>query len=353
MLQASESSPPLARHIGDYALAFISVGIALFLDLRFQELLQPHRYAPLLFAVVIVAFLGGLGPALLTTVLALAATNYYDYRIYHELRLNTEDLLQLIIFTTNAVCISFLTTKRRRAEVALKKANAELRELDRAKDQFIATISHELRTPITVIVGWSAILKQDETLRATAAEAIEQAARAQSQLIEDLLDMSRLTLGKLHLDIQPVSLTSTLKQSVDMIRPQADLKHISLHVVLPRDPCVLRADVLRLQQICWNLLSNAVKFTPKDGHIAVRLSHDDQSCAFSVSDNGDGIAPEVMPKIFEPFRQGNGASAKGGLGLGLAIVRQLVTMHGGHVEARSEGAGRGAEFTVHLPASRE
>jgi len=356
MLQASESStPPEVRQIGTYAMSFVAVSAALLLDLTLRDILEPHRYAPFLLAVVIMAFVGGLGPALLTTLLAVAATNYFDYRVYHELRIDTEDLLQLIIFTTNAVCISFLTTRRRRAERALERANVELRELDRAKDQFIATVTHELRTPITVIVGWAAMLKQDdgETLRATAAEAIEQSARAQSQLIEDLLDMSRLTLGKLQLEMAPVSLTSTLKESVNMIRPQADRKHISVHVVLPRDPCVVRADVLRLQQICWNLLSNAVKFTPADGHVAVRLSREDHALVFSVSDNGEGIAPELMPRIFEPFRQGNGSSAKGGLGLGLTIVKQLVTMHGGTVEARSEGTGDGAEFIVRLPAVRE
>jgi len=354
MLQANEPDPVLtvrARRTADYVLSFAAVGAALLLNVLFPNQLQPHRYAPFLLAIIITAFVGGLGPALVATAAAIFASNYFDYLLEGQLQLDADDFVQLLIFTTNALCISFLTTRRKRAERALQQANAELRELDRAKDQFIATVSHELRTPMTVILGWAAILRQqnDDQLRATAAEAIEQSARAQSQLIEDMLDMSRLTLGKLHLDLGPVGMASVIQDGVNMIRPEADRKGIALSVALPRDPCVIHGDHLRLQQICWNLLSNAVKFTPQDGHIDVRLTRDDDAVEISISDDGDGIPNDLLPRIFERFRQGNGASSKGGLGLGLAIVKELVTIHRGTIEASSDGAGKGARFTVRLP----
>ena len=163
--------------------------------------------------------------------------------------------------------------------------------------------------------------------------------------------MSRLTLGKMHLDMAPVEMSTVVAQTVAMIRPQADSKHIALNLTLPRDPCVVQGDPLRIQQICWNLFSNAVKFTPDGGHVDVELLRHDGTVRLCVDDDGDGISAEVLPRIFEPFRQGSGAAAKGGLGLGLSIVRQLVKMHRGEVEALSEGAGKGARFVVRLPAS--
>jgi signal transduction histidine kinase len=356
MLQANEPDPvlsPRARRGALYALPFVAVGAAFLLNILFRDQLQPHRYAPFLFAIIIIAFVGGFGPALVGTAVAVVATNYFDYLVLGKVQLDADDFVQLVIFTTIAVSISFLTTRRKRAERALKQANAELRELDRAKDKFIATVSHELRTPMTVILGWAAILRQenDDQLRTTAAAAIEQSARAQSQLIEHMLDMSRITLGKLHLEVGTVGMATIIQQSVDMIRPEAEAKRIVVRVTLPHDPCVIQGDQLRLQQICWNLLSNAVKFTPEGGHVDVRLSRDDEAVEISISDDGDGIPGDLLPRIFEPFRQGNGSTAKGGLGLGLAIVKELVTMHHGTIEARSDGAGNGARFIVRLPVA--
>jgi signal transduction histidine kinase len=349
------SAAMLERRSALFALPFIAVGGALLVDLAFGDQLEPHRYAPFLFAVIITAFAGGLAPSLTATILAVASMNAFDYMSHGELRLDADDFVQLVIFVSVALCISFLTTRRQRAERELERANRELRALDHAKDQFIAAVSHELRTPMTVIQGWAAILRRenDDQLREVAVEAIEQSAHAQARLIEDLLDMSRLTLGKLHLEMAPVAMATVVGQTVAMIRPQADSKHIALNLTLPRDPCVVQGDPLRVQQICWNLLSNAVKFTPEGGHVEVVLSRQDRTVRMCVRDDGDGIAAEVLPRIFEPFRQGNGAAAKGGLGLGLAIVRQLVKMHRGEVEAQSEGAGKGAQFVVRLPAVRE
>jgi signal transduction histidine kinase len=349
------SAAMLERRSALFALPFIAVGGALLVDLAFGDQLEPHRYAPFLFAVIITAFAGGLAPSLTATILAVASMNAFDYMSHGELRLDADDFVQLVIFVSVALCISFLTTRRQRAERELERANRELRALDHAKDQFIAAVSHELRTPMTVIQGWAAILRRenDDQLREVAVEAIEQSAHAQARLIEDLLDLSRLTLGKLHLEMAPVAMATVVGQTVAMIRPQADSKHIALNLTLPRDPCVVQGDPLRVQQICWNLLSNAVKFTPEGGHVEVVLSRQDRTVRMCVRDDGDGIAAEVLPRIFEPFRQGNGAAAKGGLGLGLAIVRQLVKMHRGEVEAQSDGVGKGAQFVVRLPAVRE
>jgi len=339
------------RTLLPYVLAVGSVALALAVLLGFRKELQPHVYAVFLFAIVATALFGGLRPALTSVILALAASNYLEYLDARRVHLGFEDVIQLSIFATIGVSISLLMTQRRRAESELARANEELRQLDHAKDEFIATVSHELRTPVTVILGWASILRQEdgEELRTTASQAIEQSARAQSRLIEDLLDMSRLTLGKLHLDRAPVALVSVVDQATAMARPAAEEKRVELSTGLPREPCVVDGDATRLQQICWNLISNALKFTPAGGHIDVRLAHDERNAEISVTDTGEGIPAELLPRIFEPLRQGRDSMAKGGLGLGLSIVRQLVSMHGGTVEATSPGPGMGARFTVRLP----
>src|SRR5258708_22829774 len=183
-----------ASRLVPYGLPFAAVGVALLLDFELMPL--THRYVPFLFAVLFTAFLTGFGPSLLATMLAVVAANYFDYVVDGQLRVDSEDIVQLAIFLSIALSISILTTKRRRAERNLARANAKLRELDRAKDQFIAMLSHELKAPMTVILGWASILRQqqDVDLQATAAAAIESSARAQARLVDDLLDMSRLTL---------------------------------------------------------------------------------------------------------------------------------------------------------------
>jgi signal transduction histidine kinase len=309
-----------------------------------------HRYAPFIFAVLVTAFFTGFWPSLLATVLAVLAANYFDYFIDGEIRIDSDDVVQLAIFLSISVSISFLTTRRRRAERDLAEANANLRALDRAKDQFIAMLSHELRAPMAVILGWAGVLRRerDPELAATAATAIETSARAQARLIDDLLDMSRLTLGKMLLEVSPVDVATMAAAAVDAIRPTADEKEIDLQLDVPSEPCTVLGDPLRLNQICWNLLANAVKFTPEHGHVAMSVGRANGHVRLTVTDDGDGIAKELQPHIFEPLRQARSAD-KGGLGLGLAIVKQLVTMHRGSVAVESDGAGKGARFTVQLP----
>lgn len=353
---AAYGTPPelmttlVLRHIARYALACAAVGMALFVSLEWRQF-QPHTYALFLFAVVATAVIAGLGPALVATALALVAMNLIEYVFHGAFRTDLNDVVQLAVFVTMAVTVTLLTAQRQRAQRDLARANAELRELDHVKDRFIATVSHELRTPMTVILGWAGLLRQteDDDLWKTGLAAIEQSARAQARLIEDLLDMSRLILGKLHLEIGPVGLVPVVQQAVDMIRPSAEAKGLTVDVSLPRDPCVVDGDAVRLQQVCWNLLSNAVKFTPSGREIKIRLTRDERSAEISISDTGDGIPEEFLPRIFEPLQQAAGATGKGGLGLGLAIVRQLVARHNGTIEARSKGLGKGARFVVRLP----
>ncbi|HLM03003.1 MAG TPA: ATP-binding protein, partial [Pyrinomonadaceae bacterium] len=230
----------------------------------------------------------------------------------------------------------------------------EAKEANRLKDEFLATVSHELRTPLTSITGWVRMLRSgvlDEPQQARALETIDRNTRAQTQIIEDLLDISRIISGKLRLDIRLVEMESIIEAAFESARPAAEAKNIRLHMLLDRKASPVAGDADRLQQVVWNLVSNAVKFTPKGGRIQVRLERINSHVEISVSDTGQGIAPEFLPYVFERFRQGDSSIARryGGLGLGLAIVRQLVEMHGGTVSATSPGENQGATFTVTLP----
>jgi PAS domain S-box-containing protein len=242
------------------------------------------------------------------------------------------------------------------AAIALDNARllVEREEADRAKDQFLATLSHELRTPLTAILGWTRMLRSgrlDAAAQATALETIERNTRLQTQLIEDLLDVSRIISGKLQLDRQPVELATVVEAAVQSLKSVADVKGVALELTLAAAGGLVEGDAHRLQQVVLNLLSNAIKFTPPQGRIDVRLEHADGHARLVVTDTGQGITPEVLPHVFDPFRQADGTHTKqhGGLGLGLAIVRHLVALHGGVARAASEGPGCGATFTVELP----
>ncbi|HKU40369.1 MAG TPA: PAS domain S-box protein, partial [Polyangiales bacterium] len=227
---------------------------------------------------------------------------------------------------------------------------------NRAKDEFLAIVSHELRTPLNAIMGWAQMLgtrQMDEARLKRAYEIIERNSVAMAQLIEDLLDMSRVISGKLRIEVQSVDLAHVVDAAIESIRPAALAKSIDLSPVIDTRLPTIMGDPTRLQQIVWNLLSNAVKFTPKNGRVSIVLHKVDSSLEISVSDTGQGIAPSFLPSVFEPFRQEDAGPSRhrGGLGLGLAITRQLVELHGGRIVARSEGEGRGATFTVTLPVA--
>lgn len=235
-----------------------------------------------------------------------------------------------------------------------RHARAQAERATAVKDEFLATLSHELRTPLNAVLGWIHILRQDAANPAKVAAGlavIERNARVQAQLIAELLDMSRIISGKLHLRIEEADPVAIATNAIDAIRPAADAKGIRLRCVTDGAPRSMGCDPARLQQVMWNLLSNAVKFTPRDGHVELRLAQSRDSLRITVVDSGKGIAPAFIPYLFDRFRQGDASAARehGGLGLGLAITRQLVEMHGGHVTASSEGDGAGATFTVELP----
>jgi signal transduction histidine kinase len=228
----------------------------------------------------------------------------------------------------------------------------EAEEANRIKDEFLATVSHELRTPLNAILGWATLMRQgkaDGKTLARAIETIERNAKAQAQLIEDLLDVSRMISGNLRLNLEQIDLVSVIKAAVDVIHPAAVAKDIQLDLDL--DFVDLEADAHRLQQVVWNLLSNAVKFTAAGGRVGIKLERVGSQAQIKVSDTGEGIDPEFLPHLFEPFRQADGTITKrhGGLGLGLAIARRIVEMHGGTIYANSEGAGRGSTFTLGIP----
>lgn len=236
----------------------------------------------------------------------------------------------------------------------LRRALKQAEDANSMKDEFLATLSHELRTPLTSILGWARMLsggQLDAQNTARALETIERNAKAQSQLIEDILDVSRVVTGKLRLEVQPVDLAEVIGSSVDAVLPAAEAKGIRLQRVLDSGTSMVSGDPTRLQQVTWNLLSNAIKFTPKGGRVQVKLERVDSHVEIIVTDNGQGIDPDVLPFIFERFRQADSSSTRthGGLGLGLAIVRHLVEMHGGTVEVDSLGNNHGSTFTVKLP----
>ncbi len=238
---------------------------------------------------------------------------------------------------------------------ALALDNAQLyresQQVNRAKDDFLATLSHELRTPLTAIIGWTRILSHEtfspEKL-ARALKTIERNAALQARLVEDLLDASRIITGKLRLEMMIFDLLPIVQTAVEAVRPGAN--GVEIQVDLDCDACLISGDPTRIQQVAWNLLSNAVKFTPKGGRVLVRLSRTDTTARFEVRDNGRGISADLLPHVFERFRQGDSTSTrtKGGLGLGLAIARHIIELHGGTLRAESAGEGKGATFTVEL-----
>jgi len=236
----------------------------------------------------------------------------------------------------------------------VQERNAELSQANRLKDEFLATLSHELRTPLNAILGWIRIVRATELppqTRARALESIERNAGLQARLIEDLLDVSRIVTGKLHLEPRRTDLAAIVDAAVEIVQPAAAAKNITVSTTIDRRPAMTAGDPDRLQQVIWNLLSNAVKFTPSGGRVDVRLAREN-GYVLTVADNGLGIEPAMLPQMFQPFRQIDASPTReqGGLGLGLAIVRQLVEMHGGTVAARSRGAGTGTTFEVRLPS---
>ncbi|HEX3250056.1 MAG TPA: PAS domain S-box protein [Pyrinomonadaceae bacterium] len=248
-------------------------------------------------------------------------------------------------------------TARAEAEYAAaqnERLYRQAEESSRLKEEFLATISHELRTPLSAILGWTRMLRMGQLSPENSAKAldtIERNARAQSQLVDDLLDVSRIITGKLRMDVRPSDPNSFIDAAVEAVKPAADAKGVRIQKVVDTGAISIPGDPVRLQQVVWNLLSNAIKFTPRGGRVQIRSERVNSHLEIVVSDTGQGISPDFLPHVFDRFRQADQKTSRqhGGMGLGLAIVRHLVEMHGGSVRASSEGDGKGATFTVMLP----
>lgn len=321
---------------------------------------------------------GGLGPSLLATGLSslagLALLTQKTRQIDRfDLAITVTLALFILVGVVIVVLIEFLrrerTGKRFAQEERLRlfeqvqnqrNAAAEARiaaeEASRAKDEFLATVSHELRTPLTAILGWARLLRTEKFDQATIAEgleAIERNAYAQTHLVDDLLDMSRIIAGKLRVTAQRVDLAPVIDLAVESMLPVAQARQIDLVRRVVKGAGLVLGDPIRLQQVVWNLVSNAIKFTPAGGTVTIALRRRGPMMELTVADTGNGIDPAFMPHLFDRFRQSDGSTTRrhGGLGVGLAIVRHLVELHGGVVRAASEGPGKGATFTVELPVA--
>jgi len=234
------------------------------------------------------------------------------------------------------------------------EARAEAEESNRLKDEFLATVSHELRTPLTAILGWARMLDSenlDVEQKRRALKTIQRNAKAQAEIVNDILDVSRIITGNLYLNLEPTELRPVLEAAINAVRPTAEAKRIQIETRFGDEPALVSADAHRMQQVVWNLVSNAVKFTPAGGRVRVKTYKAAGYVNLEVSDTGQGITSDFLPHVFERFRQADSSTTRlhGGLGLGLAIVRHLVEIHGGSVRVHSEGTGKGATFTVALP----
>ncbi len=281
-------------------------------------------------------------------------THFFNF-VYQPLPADVGLVAEVLVVATDVT--DQVVAARRFEEIARerKEAQALAERANRSMDEFLATVSHELRTPLNAMLGWTRLLRGDrlpEAARPKALETIERNATAQAQLIEDLLDISRIISGKMHVEALPLELLSVLEAALDVVRPAAHAKGIRLELQLDPEASHAIGDAGRLQQVVWNLLSNAVKFTPKDGTIVLRLARAKGGLELSVTDSGEGLAPDMVDAIFERFRQAAGATtrAHGGLGLGLAIAKTIVELHGGTIGASSPGPGQGSSFVVRLPA---
>lgn len=284
-------------------------------------------------------------------------------RAHDELELRVDERTRELAVTNQELQLEIVERKRAEEERAAllvreQEARRQAEDANRLKDEFLATVSHELRTPLVAIVGWSQMLRGnhvDPSEAEHALDVIARSAKLQAQLIDDLLDISRIISGKLRLNVARIDPAAAVAAAIDVVRPAATAKNIELEATFDDGVGQILADPDRVQQIVWNLVSNAVKFTPARGRVHVRLQRIDSTIEIVVSDTGVGISSEFLPFVFDRFRQADSSSnrAKGGLGLGLAIVRHVTELHGGTVTAESPGENQGATFTVRLPLATD
>ena len=347
IIQARSGTEALKRVLeGSFAVILLDVNMPDIDGLETATLIRGHRNGRQTPIIFITAYVDEVQTA---RGYALGAVDYIQTPVVAPV-LRSKVLVFVDLYKANAA----LALSNQELETRVKERTAELEQLSRLKDEFLATMSHELRTPLNAIFGWVTLLRTrrlDEPTQERALETIERNARAQKRLIEDLLDVSRIVTGKVALEILPVNPQRVVEAALETMQPAAQAKGVTVVPLLDTGAATVRGDFARLQQIVCNLLSNAIKFTPSGGRVEVTLAHRMGEAEISVSDSGQGIKPEFLPLVFDRFRQEDGSISRrhGGLGLGLAIVRHLVELHAGSVEAFSEGEGKGSRFVVRLP----
>jgi signal transduction histidine kinase len=356
------SEPRILPGWQGYLVAVALTGLAMAASLAMQALIGGRLFIMPFFPVMIaVGLYAGVGPAVVCIVVALLCIAI-AWHTSSALRL--ADALTLLMFVLSATLIVIIAARLRQAEqrraesLALERqAREEAERVGRMKDEFLATLSHELRNPLSAIVGWAQVLHTQplppQVVRGL--EVIERNARAQTRIIDGLLDMSRIVAGMTRLEVRPVELQKIVDAAVLHMQPVAHAKRITIQKVSAGAPGMASCDPDRLQQVIWNLLTNAVKFTPEGGWIEVRVEQRFPYAEVVVRDGGIGIDPAFLPFVFDRFRQGDSSITRehSGLGLGLSICKHLVELHGGSIRAASDGAGKGATFTIRLPLTEE
>lgn len=342
----------------NFGIPLFLSAIALLLTMLMDDArIEPKTHLLFIVAVVISSWYGGLVPGFFATVLTSAGSAYFYHHIGQSpYPNNLSSVIHFVEFVLIALLITLLNAARIKEQARTNQARAEAETANRFKDEFLAAISHDLRTPLTSMRGWAHILRTQEVDKETAKHAlaaIERGAEDQEKLIKDLLDISRIAAGKVQLEVDQINLAEIIRNAGDLVSQSANAKGIKFNINLDSTECPILGDSGRLQQVIWNLLSNAIKFTPQGGRVEVRLARSATEAEITVSDTGVGIDTKLLPYVFEPFRQGDGKLSHTGIGLGLAIVRHFVELHGGTVYAASGGEGCGSTFTVKLPLSRE
>jgi len=358
-------SPRLKQPFLRYGVPFLSVLAAGTLTNFLTLIPNENRTMTVFFigAVMISTWFGRLPAGWVASGLSLVGIHYFLTESVSRFALSWYDLPSLIIFGCLSLVVVYIVDSRRRAEFELRAANehleqrvaertSELEKANRFKDHFLAMVSHDLRTPLTSILGWVDIIERQgsnqQTLQ-TAMSTIKRNAHLQTHLINDLLDVTRIAAGNLKLNLEPTDITSLLNAARQRFQPTAQQQHIALDMSVDQGLAHVRVDPDRLVQVLDNLISNALKFTPEGGRVGLRVERRAAHLVISISDSGDGIAPEALPHIFDEFYQGTGNKKQQGFGLGLAIVKHIVSAHGGVIEAKSDGRGKGSTFTVMLP----
>jgi signal transduction histidine kinase len=349
--------------IGGSLIAVLTVSLALVLRMFLRPILGSS--SPFLLftpAVAISAFYGGVVPGSIATVLSTVLGSHFFLERTSEPLVEQWDRVILFMLVGGVITASSTLLRRSREQLSAslwneQKARAVAEAADRAKDDFLALISHELRTPLSVVLGWMEAIRQGrlgQDALEHALDAVDRNARILSRLVDDVLDRSRMVTGRLRLDPQIISLGAVVRAAADQMRGKIELAGLNLEVRLPAEDPTIVGDFIRLQQVFTNLLSNALKFTPKSGRISVAIDVADVEAHVTVADSGSGIAPDLLPHVFDAFRQGveTRQQSPQGLGLGLSIARYLVEHHDGTITAASSGPGRGAVFTVTLPRAR-